>query len=223
MSEPKKSTTMHWTRKRAALLALACLLAGTAGGWCIRGLRAGVASPFTPIASAQAEAASPEAVPASQALSPVQLKEIADTQAEPLLEKLKSDPLNPDLLASLGNLYYDAQQYPIAVDYYARVLQSKPSDAAVRTDMGTAFWFMGKADKAIAEFEKALTYVPDNPNTLFNLGMVRWRGKQDAAGAAAAWRKLLATDPNYPERSRVEQMLAEVGKDAGKDVGAKTN
>ena len=30
---------IRWTRERTALLALVCLLAGTAGGWSIRGLR----------------------------------------------------------------------------------------------------------------------------------------------------------------------------------------
>ena len=134
---------------------------------------------------------------------------MADTQAAPLLDKLKADPANPDLLIPVGNLYYDAQQYPVAVDYYARALKVKPADAAVRTDMGTAFWFMGNADRAIAEFEKALTYVPNNPNTLFNLGLVKWKGKTDAAGAIAAWEKLLATDPNYEQKAQVEQMLGE--------------
>ena len=107
------------------------------------------------------------------------------------------------------------------MDYYARALQVKPADAAVRTDMGTAFWFMGNADRAIAEFEKALTYVPNNPNTLFNLGLVKWKGKMDAAGAIAAWEKLLATDPNY-EQKQVEQMLAEVKRHSAGDGVAKT-
>ena len=29
-----------------------------------------------------------------------------------LLDKLKSDPKNPDLLAAIGNVYYDAQAVP---------------------------------------------------------------------------------------------------------------
>jgi cytochrome c-type biogenesis protein CcmH/NrfG len=135
---------------------------------------------------------------------------MADAQAAPLLQKLASDPANPDTLTTIGNLYYDAQQYSVAVDYYARALRAKPADASVRTDMGTAFWYMGDADRAIAEFNRALTYVPDNPNTLFNLGLVRWKGKHDAQGARIAWEKLLATAPAYPQKNQVEQMLAEL-------------
>jgi cytochrome c-type biogenesis protein CcmH/NrfG len=205
------SRGMRWTRERTALLGLVCLVAGTAGGWSIRGLGTPTKS-VVPVAAA----INPEAAPVVQQPGPEPLKEMADAQAAPLLEKLKSDPANADVLTSLGNVYYDARQYPVAVDYYARVLRVKPADAAVRTDMGTAFWFMGNADKALAEFEKALTFVPDNPSTLFNLGLVKWKGKMDAAGATAAWERLLATDPNYEQKTQVEQMLAEVKTHLGK-------
>lgn len=224
MTEAKQTSALRWTRERAALLALLCLVAGTAGGWSIRGWRAVAAVPApATVVQVPAGARNPDAPSAAQPASVAQLKEMADAQAEPLVKRLKSDPDNPDLLAALGNLYYDARQYPLAVDYYARALRVKPADAAVRTDMGTAFWFMGNADKAIAEFNKALTYVPDNPNTLFNLGLVKWKGKMDAAGATAAWKRLLATDPNYQGKADVEKYLAEVKNRGTDQAGAKTN
>lgn len=204
MMETNKSSAIRWTRERAALLAFVCLAAGTAGGWSIRAL--------APTAKTPAAAAT--TVPATQKDNTAhpQLKQMADAQAAPLIDKLKSDPDNAALLTAVGNLYYDAQEYPTAVDYYTRVLHVKPADAAVRTDMGTAFWFMGNSDRAIAEFEKALGYVPDNPNTLFNLGLVKWKGKMDAAGAITAWERLLKTDPTYEQKAQVEEMLATVKK-----------
>ena len=75
--------------------------------------------------------------------------------------------------------------------------------------MATAYWYMGNADEAITEFDKALTYEPNKPNTLFNLGLVKLRGKQDRAGAVADWEKLLATNPNYEAKDKVVQMIAE--------------
>jgi tetratricopeptide (TPR) repeat protein len=137
---------------------------------------------------------------------------MADAQAAPLLEKLKADQANPDLLTSVGNLYYDAHQYPTAIDYYGRALKVRPSDAPVRTDMGTAYWYMGNADAALAEFDKALTFAPTNPSTLFNRGLVRLQGKKDSAGAIADWEKLLAANPAYQGRNQVEQMMAEARK-----------
>ena len=64
----------------------------------------------------------------------------------------------------------------------------------------------------VTEFNEALTYTPDNPNTLFHLGLVKWQGKQDSAGAIAVWKKLLATNPDYKERDKVQRMLAEVNR-----------
>jgi len=210
MTAPSQPPSRQWTRKQAATLAVACLLAGVAGGWSIGGFKQRAPSAST----ASSNAATPAGDQASSASQPppAQLKAAADAQAAPLIDRLTTDPANPTVLAELGNIYYDAQQYPMAADYYSRALKAKPADAAVRTDMATAYWYMGQADRAIAEFDKVLLYAPDNPNTLFNRGLVKWRAKKDAAGALADWERLLATDPAYDQKDKVRQMIAEVEK-----------
>jgi cytochrome c-type biogenesis protein CcmH/NrfG len=201
----------QWTVKQAAILAVLCLIVGIAGGWAIRGPQdsgvtgIGKARAVTPV---NGDASNP----APNLSNPVRLKNMADAQAAPVLDKLRSDPSNPALLASVGNIYYDAQQYPIAVDYYGRALKVRPSDAAIRTDMGTAFWYIGNADSAIAEFKKALIYSPNNPNTLYNLGLVESQGKKNNVDAVADWEKLLSANPNYEGKDRVNQMIAEAKK-----------
>lgn len=210
------SSSTSWTAVQAYTLAVVCLLLGMAGGWLIRGSQSPAAAPVE-AASAPAPAVGGGGMNAQP--SPEQMKQMADTQAAPLIEKLKSDPNNPELLASIGNFYYDAQQYQTAVDYYGRVLKAKPADASVRTDMATAYWYMGNADTAIEEFNKALKYEPNKPNTLFNLGLVKWQGKMDINGAVADWEKLLASNPNYEGKDKVEQMIAEAKKHAGVKPG----
>jgi len=218
-------TRHQWTNNQALLFVSLCLTAGIAGGWFIRGIQpssqqsasqAAVTQPVAQVTTAPAEATAP------QPPSPTRPMEMADAQAAPLIEKLKADPKNPDLLTSLGNLYYDAQQYPAAIDYYGRVLQARPSDVSVRTDMATALWYIGNADEAINQFNKALTYAPTNPNTLFNLGIVKWHGKHDSAGAIADWKKLLAANPNYDQKDKVQQMLTEVEKQSTTKSGDKS-
>jgi tetratricopeptide (TPR) repeat protein len=201
-----RATGIRWTRERAALAAVVCLTVGITGGWLIRGLQpaAGAAPGISSPVGTQTSTAAPQAPDAER------MKLTADAQAAPLLEQLKSDPKNAELLINIGNLYYDAKQYPLAVDFYGRALEIKPSEASVRTDRGTAYWYMGNADLALSEFDKALQAVPDNPNTLFNRGLVRWQGKHDGAGALADWKRLLATDPNYLEKDKVQQMMREV-------------
>lgn len=221
MTDPKQAPTEQWTRTQAIILALICLTVGIGGGWIMRELQSPLATGSAKAASVSAPAANGVSS-APQMSGAAQLKEMADAKAAPLLGNLKSDPNNPDLLTSIGNLYYDAQQYPIAVDYYQRVLKFKPSDTNVRTDMATAYWYMGNADSAIAEFNKALTYAPNSPNTLFNLGVVKWQGKKDAAGAIADWEKLLAANPNYDGKEKVEQMMSEAKKQAAVNPGTQS-
>jgi len=209
MTNAEQTEGRGWTTKQAILFAAFCLAAGIAGGWFIFGFHS--PAPGAPAAADAVPAPAAAAMTATaQQPGPAQLQSMADTQAAPFLEKLKADPANPDLLARVGDIYYDAQVYPTAVGYYARALKAKPSDAAVRTDMATAYWYIGDADTAIAEFDKALTYAPTNPNTLFNLGLVKWRSKHDADGALADWQKLLAANPNYEQKDKVEQLMTEV-------------
>lgn len=221
MSHRNRTLLLEWNRTQATMLAVACLCAGVAGGWSIQGFHAHTSSPGTGSSRIAPSAIKQSPSTATQAES-AQLKVSADTQAAPLIERLDSNPENPQVLSELGNLYYDAQQYAEAVDYYHRALKVKPADAAVRTDMATAYWYMGNADLALSEFDKALTFAPGNPNTLFNRGLVKWKGKKDAAGALADWNKLLATDPAYDQKDKVQQMIAEVKGQPSLVVGSKT-
>lgn len=204
-ADRQHTTANEWTSMQAYMLAVICLLVGVGAGWLVRGSQ----SP----ASVQAQTATPTPETGGQP-SPDQMKHMADKQAEPLLAQLQTDPNNPGLLSKIGDIYYDTQQFPTAIDYYQRSLTAQPSNANVRTDMATAFWYMGDADSAIREFEKALSYAPNTPNTLFNLGMVRWQGKMDVAGAVQAWEKLLATNPNYENKDKVTQLIAQAKKHA---------
>jgi cytochrome c-type biogenesis protein CcmH/NrfG len=64
-------------------------------------------------------------------------------------------------------------------------------------------------DGALGQLQQSLKYEPRDANSLFNLGMIRWKGKNDPTGAIAAWQELLKTNPTLDRRSVVEQMIAE--------------
>jgi cytochrome c-type biogenesis protein CcmH/NrfG len=203
MAENKNQATT-WTGVQAYTLAVVCLLLGVAGGWFVRGSQ----SPAAPVANVGgAVTANANAQPTQE-----QMRKMADAQAGPLLEQLKSNENNAELLGKIGNIYYDVQDYPTAISYYQRALNIKPSNADVRTDLATAYWYTGNPDSAIQEFNKALTYEPNKANTLFNLGVVQWQGKMDIKSAVATWQKLLATNPNYENKDKVQQLIAEAEK-----------
>ncbi len=212
----RASSIEQWTSVQAYVLAVICLLVGIAAGWFIRGSQ----SPVTAAGgSASVPAPAVGSANAAQTPTPAQMQKMADTQAAPLIEQLKADPANTGLLANIGNIYYDAHQFPTAVDYYQRALQVEPANTNLRTDMATAYWYAGDADAAIAEFRKSLSYEPNKATTLFNLGIVEWQGKMDIDKAVAAWQKLLDTNPNYEGKDKVLELMAQAKKHSGVKPG----
>jgi tetratricopeptide (TPR) repeat protein len=206
----KNSLREVWTSTQVYTLAAVCLVIGIASGWLVRGSQPGA----TPqVNFAIPPALSPEAL-AGQAGQSV------DRQAAPLLAQLQKDPENAELLTAVANVYYDGGAYSKAIEYYQRSLRAQPANANARTDMATAYWYTGDADAALAEYEKALSYEPSLPNALFNMGIVKWRGKMDVPGALAAWQTLLDTNPNYEQRGKVLELMAEVKKHSNVKIAA---
>ncbi|HYK87894.1 MAG TPA: tetratricopeptide repeat protein [Acidobacteriota bacterium] len=121
---------------------------------------------------------------------------------------VQSNPGDLNALIQLGNLYYDHGRYRGAIEWYGKALDIDPKNADVRTDRGTSYWNLGQADPAIAEFQKALATDPSHAQTLYNLGVVYLNGKSNAAEAKKTWEHLLATNPNYPDRAKLQQEIA---------------
>ena len=213
-NQSTSNSKQEWTSVQAYVLAVICLLVGVAGGWFVRGSQ----SP-APVAAETASAPAMGNGSAPAQPTPAEMQKMADTQAAPMIEKLKGDPNNAGLLENIGNVYYDAQLFPTAIDYYQRALKIEPANTGVRTDMATAIWYTGNADGAIAEFQKSLSYDPNKANTLFNLGVVEWQGKMDIDKATATWQKLLDTNPNYEGKDKVLELMAQAKKHSGVNPG----
>lgn len=198
----------YWSSTQSYVLAVITLLLGVAVGYLVRG-------------SATAETAgqnpSSSGVASSFANSNFgQQPDLTARAVAPLLQELNTRPNDPDLLVSIANTYYDAKDYPHAIDYYRKALKLTPQNVNVRTDMATAMWYSGDADGAIQQYEQSLTFQPTHPQTLFNMGIVRWQGKKDGKAAVQVWEKLLASNPGYPDRPKVQQLIDEVKSEAGK-------
>ena len=116
-------------------------------------------------------------------------------------------PTDPAPRVELGNLYFDAGRYPEAVEWYEQALRLRPNDANVSTDLGVAYYYTDQPDKAIQQFEQSLKSDPKHTKTMLNMGIVKAFGKQDLAGAAAAWQQVIATAPDSPEATAAKKAL----------------
>lgn len=206
---PLRSTTNSgaapsWTSAQAYVLAAFCLVLGVALGYLFRGS----ASSVPRVAAATQSTGAPVENTETQGAL---LQSVA-----PLIQAVDRNPADYDALVKLGDLYYDGQQFPSAIQYYERAVAIHPENPDVRTDLGTAYWYTGNADKALAQMETSLQYKPGHPQTLFNMGWVKWQGKSDAKGAIDAWQRLLKANPDYPQKQQVEQYIAKAKEHAAR-------
>ena len=213
MSEPKQPQSQSdaqpgWTGVQAYMLAAVCLLLGVALGYLFHGSASPAVQASAPAAAQQDTSAQNQQTAQSEAA-------LAQAVA-PFVEAVQKNPQDFDALVQLGNMYYDARQYPSAIEYYERAVKIHPENPDVRTDMGTAYWYAGNIEKALSELQTSLKYRPGHPQTLFNLGWIRWQGKADPKGAVEAWEALLKANPDYPQRQQVEQNIAKAKEHAAK-------
>jgi len=142
MRDTNRTTSIEqWTTVQAYALAVICLLVGIAAGWFIRALRAQRQPPLKP--QARRRPGMGNANGAAPVPTPAQMQQMADTQAAPLLEKLKAGPNNAKLLENIGDCLLRRSSVPTSIDYYQRSLKVEPANAGARTDMATAYWYSG--------------------------------------------------------------------------------
>jgi cytochrome c-type biogenesis protein CcmH/NrfG len=217
-NEPR-ATNSVWKPAQTYTMAAVCLLIGLAIGYFLRGSASqpvtAVASEAAPRPGQGAPGQDPHAGMGQQQMPSLdQMKKMADKQAEPLLAKLKSDPNNADLLNQLGTMYRATHQFKTAIDYYQKSLAINPKNVGARTDMASCLYYLGDVDGALAQLNKSLTYDPKHAGTLINIGIIKWKGKNDVDGAVVAWEKLLKLNPNFENREMVEHMIAEAKQQA---------
>lgn len=216
-----------WRPTQVIVMAAVCLVIGVVLGYLLRG-SAPAASPAQtamtepsgaptmpagaiPASTAQAPAGTPEGHPK---LTIDDMKRMADAKAAPLLEKLKANPNDATTLNQLGILYRATHQFKEAEGYFEKSLEVNPKNVDVRTDLASCLYYTGDADGAIAQLNKALTYDPKHAGALMNLGIIKWKGKNDVPGAVAVWEKLLKLNPDFKQKDAVERMIADAQQSA---------
>ena len=151
----------------------------------------------TPVAAASAQTAAAPAAANEQ-----------DLQA--YRNVIASDPKNIRANVELGNRLYDAGRYSEAIPYYQQAFSLDSKNVSVSTDLATALYYAGRADEALTQLDRSLALDPKHAQTLFNVGIVKRDAKNDPQGAIAAWERLLADAPDYPDAAKVRTMLTEL-------------
>lgn len=196
-----------WTATQTYAMAAICLVIGVVVGYLVRGsanAAAPAAAEVQPAPTSPQPGAMPQATPSLD-----DMKRMADKQAEPLLAKLKTDPANVDLLNKTALTYKAAHQFSQAIVYFQKALDVDPKNVPIRTDMASCMYYTGDVDGALAQLDKSLTYDPKHPGTLMNIGIIKWRAKNDVNGAVSAWQTLLKLNPDFPQKEVIQHLITE--------------
>lgn len=130
-----------------------------------------------------------------------------EARVQSLMTVIKNDPKNAGAALQLANTYFDAERYTDAIKWYEESLRLDPSNPDASTDLGVSYYYTGQADRALQQFERSLKLDPRHTKTLLNQGIVLAFGKQDLAGAQAAWTRVVALAPDSPEGQAARRAL----------------
>jgi cytochrome c-type biogenesis protein CcmH/NrfG len=187
-------------RPESIVFAIAGTLFGLIVGW-ILGSQQATGAPRAAAPVAQQASAAPPSGGGSQ---PAPLDQ---NRVQALRTTAEQNPQDIATRVQLGNAYFDAEQYNDAIAWYEDALKLKPSDADVSTDLGVAYYYVNQPDRALKQFEHSLSVDPKHTKTLLNMGIVKAFGKQDLAGAAAAWQQVVSLAPASPEGQAAKKAL----------------
>lgn len=186
-------------RADAIVFAVAGALFGVIVGWML-GSQQASGSVTTP-RGAQTTASTP--APATSSPPVV----VDQNRVQALRSVAEQDPKNPQPRVELGNLYFDAEQYGEAIQWYEAALAIDPRDPNVSTDLGVAYYYTNQPARAVAQFEHSLAVDPAHTKTMLNMGIVKAFGQQDLAGAMEAWEQVVAIAPDTVEGQAARKAL----------------
>jgi cytochrome c-type biogenesis protein CcmH/NrfG len=124
-----------------------------------------------------------------------------------LQEEAEQNPRDPEIPLKLANFLYDQRQFQQAIGWYEKSLSLNPNNVNARTDLGTAYFFVGQTAQALKEYGRSLALDPNHKPTLLNLVVVNLEGTHDLGAARQAWERLHNLDPSNSALEGLKQKL----------------
>jgi tetratricopeptide (TPR) repeat protein len=109
-----------------------------------------------------------------------------------------------------GNSYYDRKIWPRAIEAYEKAIALGADNSDVRTDLGNAYRFSDRPQKALEQYEIAQKQNPQHENSLFNQGGLYAFSLNQPEKALEIWRECLARFPQSPNAPKTRELISEV-------------
>lgn len=125
-----------------------------------------------------------------------------------VVRELEKDPENPKMLAVLGNLYFDREDWDRAIAAYEKARRKAPRDPNLLSDLGASYRNRGEFRMAESLFKKAREADPDHWQSLVNLTLLAAFDVRDAPAAKRHLEELKRRFPGIPNLEGVEKQIA---------------
>ncbi|HVZ63462.1 MAG TPA: tetratricopeptide repeat protein [Lacunisphaera sp.] len=133
----------------------------------------------------------------------------ADTTAHEPTPELTAGQPPAQAERTLGNFYYDHQNWSQAVAHYESAIRQGSDDADIRTDLGNSYRFAGRPQDALVQYELAQKMNPNHEFSLFNQGGLYLDDLHEPAKAVAAWQQYLQRFPTGQNVAAARQLIAQ--------------
>ena len=127
---------------------------------------------------------------------------------EELQRAVDRDPENPDLLTSLGNAWFDREDWDRAIAAYEKARRKAPENPNLLSDLGAAYRNRGELRRAAGLFERARKNDPDHWQSLLNLVILHAYDRKDPATAQKWFDELKRKYPQIPDLDRIQERIS---------------
>lgn len=85
-----------------------------------------------------------------------------------------------------------------------------PQDAEIHNRLGNEYCESGEFEKAVREYEEAISIYPDYVDAYYNLGVTYYHDLKDYQKAANYFQKFLELEPDTPDAKSIQEWLAAI-------------
>lgn len=115
-------------------------------------------------------------------------------------------PDDPVQLAAIGDTYFEKQNYEQAMIIYEKILKINPADVDTHNDLGLAYLYTGRTEKAVETLNKGTALDPSYQRIWLSTGFTYLTLKKEEQ-ARAALEKAVELDPDSPIGKEAKRML----------------
>lgn len=120
---------------------------------------------------------------------------------------LARDQNRIEAIRGKGNIFYDQQKAPQAIEHFERFLKLQPGDSSVRTDLATMYLTDGQRERAMALYRAVIADDPEFMQAHYNLAAAL-HGDGEIEGAVAELRIARGLAADEATRQRIDALIA---------------